>query len=413
MAGTGKEGFESGAHGVAAENMLEIHTLGQFYVLKNGELLTAASGRLGKAWELFLYLVTHRQKLTPLEIIHENLWPGEESIDPKKNIKNLVHRLRKTLDQGGDSMIVYSQGCYRWNNNTDYWLDAEQFELFCQEARALSKSSPEEAADRYKEALKLYRGDYLPEFSQEDWVIHTRRYYHQLFLSSVLDLLNIYKLAGNYNEVIRICERTFLIEQFDEDLHLRYIEALLKEGKTTQARAHYQYITSLLYHEFGAKPSEAFQHMYGLIKSKENTLEFDIGEFRKVLGRYETTEGALLCEADTFALMCRVESRRAKREGSPACLTIITLTSPDYRLPPPKELQESMDKLNQVLTRNLRDGDFYSRWNESQFAVMLKGMDIETAENVVRRLKGKADKLIQAASVVVRTKVYPYLYEKE
>ncbi len=409
---------EPGYQVVGASNVekgLQINTLGQFSVYQGKDLLTAKHGRFNKSWELFLYLLTHRHKLTPLEKIYETLWPDEEWSDPKKNIKNLIHRLRKMINDGActhnDAVIVYSQGCYRWNSNTDYYLDAEKFEQLCRDAGSLSETNAPEAVDKYKEALELYRGDYLPEFSDLDWVVPSRRYYHQLFLSSVLDLLKNYKTALKYAEMARLCEKTFLIEQFDEELHLNYLDALLKEDKTAQARAHYQYITSLLYNEFGAKPSEAFQRVYSAIKSREKHHEFGIEDFKEILGQYEQEQGALLCEADTFTLMCRLESKRAKRKNSPLCLAIITLTSPDYRLPPPRELNEAMDTLNQVIMHNLRDGDFYSRWNESQFSVLFRDMDVKMAENALLRIEQKAGEIISSKElIVVRTSISP-LYQ--
>ncbi len=390
------------------KNSLEICTLGQFSVKRGGRHLTNTTGYLNKSWILFLYLITHRHKLTPLETIHELLWASEECPDPKKNVKNLVQRLRKILDIDNNTTIVYSQGCYRWNNNIPYWLDIEIFEALCHEARVLLKNDSRKAAAKYKEALDIYQGDYLPELSGEEWVIPARRYFHQLYIRSFLELLSIYKANCNFDEIASLCEKAFLIDQFEEELHLRYMEALLKLGKTSKARAHYQYITSLLYHEFGAKPSEAFRRMNSLMKSKENNLDFDFGEFKKSLSRYDSMEGALHCEADMFALMCRVENRRARRESSPVCLSVITLTSPDYRLPPPKELQESMEKLKNVIIFSLRDGDYFSRWNESQYAILLKGLDFELAKKVSDRIKNKATDIIKSNTVVVRTKIYPY-----
>jgi len=391
---------------------LKIDTLGQFSVYQGGDLLTARHGRFNKVWELFLYLITHRNKLTPLDDIYGTLWPDEQWADPKKNIKNLVHRLRKMIDDTAsshnDAVIVYTQGCYRWNSNPDCWLDVEEFELLCGQAEAKSDSSSDSAVGTYKKALELYRGDYLPEFSGLEWVNPARRYYRQLFLNSVLELLKNYKVARKYNEIVRLCERSFLIEQFNEELHLNYLEALLKEGKTAQARAHYQYITSRFCQEFSSKPSEAFQRIYSAIKSKEKYHEFGLEDFKETLKQYEQEEGALLCEADFFTLMCRLESKRARRCNSPLSLAIITLTNHDYRLPPAGELRQGMDKLNHVIMHDLREGDFYSRWNESQYAILFKDMDHNMAENVLRRIKAKADeKNVSNSDIVVRFSVCP------
>ena len=67
-------------------NSLEIYTLGRFSVKKDGVLLSAVTGRLSKSWELFMYLIANRDKLSPVEAIQDAIWPDGESTDPGKNL---------------------------------------------------------------------------------------------------------------------------------------------------------------------------------------------------------------------------------------------------------------------------------------------------------------------------------------
>ncbi len=388
-------------------NRLEICTLGRFSVKKDGVLLSAVTGRLSKQWELFMYLLTHKEKLSPVEDIQEALWPEGEFADPGKNLKNQVHRLRKKIDDpaitNDSSAVVYSNGCYSWNRDTKYWLDTEVFEAYCAEARSLAGTDPSEAVVKYRQALSLYRGDYLPEFSQSDWVFPMRHYYRQLFLRAVLELLNLCMERKEYSEVAKICEKTFLIDKHEEELHQIYIEALLEEGKIAQARAHYQYITALLYREFGAKPSSEMQQLYRLIKAKVGGIDLDFADIRELLIEHQAAEGALLCDADSFELICRLEKRRARRASKPVSVATITLTGPDFRIPPPAELQEAMKNLEQVLLDNLRNGDVFSTWNESQFVVLLVDVGTNQAEKVLHRVKEQFNKVFSRDNVVPRS----------
>jgi len=215
---------------------LEIYTLGRFLVRRGGQQLSAEPGRSKKIWELFLYLITHRDKPLPAEAIAETLWPEQEYSNPKSALKNLVHRLRKELGSSGvpdaASAVIHTHGGYVWNNNFPYWLDAESFELLCLEAHNLTGTDPSMAVSRYREALALYRGEYLHECPYSNWVLPARHYYRRLFVRSITELLALQKEQRHFSQMAENCEKALFIEHFEEDLHLRYIEALLGEGKS-------------------------------------------------------------------------------------------------------------------------------------------------------------------------------------
>ena len=393
------------------EGKIEIYTLGNFMVCKGGQPLSAKSRRLNKSWEFFLYLITYSGKNVPLEAIQEAIWPEGEHPDPMRSMKNIAHRLRKIIDSGedqnGDSSIIYSNGCYRWNSAIAYWWDAENFETLCIEAHSLVKKNTQLAALKYQEALCLYRGDYLPEFTSSDWVIPVRNYYRQLFLRSVIELLEICKQARRHSEITKICEKTFLIEQFEEELHLSYMEALLEMGKTAQARAHYQYITSLLYREFGTKPSSAMQRLYRSMKSDRSRPELTFSDIRDMMSERDNIDGAMLCDADSFELICSLEKRRAKRQSTPLFIATLTLTGPDFQLPPTEELFAAMENLKQVFLSNLRKGDVFHQWNESQCVALLSAMNVEQAEGVLKRISKKLKNDFAKDLIVPRSTVYP------
>jgi len=88
-----------------------------------------------------------------------------------------------------------------------------------------------------------------------------------------------------------------------------------------------------------------------------------------------------------------------------------TLTMPgsDYRLPPPAELQETMIRLKKVLLTNLRNGDVFSQWNDSQFGMLLSGMSLEQAERILRRFDEKFGKNYFKELVIPRWSLHPIL----
>lgn len=398
------------------EVQFKVYTLGNYLVLKGGEPLSAKSGRLGKTWELFIYLISQKGKNIPAETIHEVIWPEGDNSDPARSIKNSVHRLRKIIDndgnKNGESIIVYSNGCYKWNNTLEHWLDVEVFEALCNEAHDLVDDNPQLAAQKYREALRLYNGDFLPEFTSNYWVTPLRNYYRQLFLRSVIELIGICKKAGRFSEVAKICEKTFLAEQYEEGLHLSYLEALLEEGKTAQARAHYQYVTSLFYREFGTKPSKDMQRLYRSMKADKVSAELTFSDIRDIMSERDKVDGAMLCDFNAFELICSLEKRRANRQGTPLFIATLTLTSPDFQLPPTEELFSAMEKLKKVFFSNLRKGDVFHQWNESQCVLLLSAMSQKQAESVLQRISRIFKKSFTKDLIVPQCTVYPLVFFK-
>ena len=350
-------------------NMLQINTLGRFQVCFGEKEVFFDTERSPKLGRLFMYLITHRRRPANFETILEALWPEQEYTNPSNALKALIYRLKKKLENhlefGTWEIITNSYGCYTLNKSLPYWLDTEIFETLCQEARAMTVVDPLLAACKYREALELYHGDYLPECHYHQWVLPTRYYYRRLFVRSVSELLELQKKQRLFSQIALDCEKALLIEHYDESIHLHYIEALLEEGKTSQAQAHYEHITSRIYQEMGANPSKAMRRVYRSIKADNEKSDIDFIDIRMLLEEREQSEGALLCKPDVFHFLCKMEGRQAERKNQPVCLGLMTLIDPVHYKISATRLQAAQDQLQQILLSGLRKGDVFSFLNES------------------------------------------------
>ena len=395
------------------EKQLAIYTLGRFQVKFGDQVLFNEHTRSHKLGDLFMYLITQQGKQAPSEAILESLWPDQEYANPKNALKNMVYRLKKIMQEfqvpDAQSFILYSYGGYSWNSESAYWLDAEAFEQLCQQARSTAKTDPLQAADRYREALALYRGPYLPECHYSDWVLPRRHYCRQLFVRSVAELLALQKEHKLFSQMTEDCEKVLYIEDFEENFHHYYLEALLQEGKTAQARAHYEYITSLLYQELGAKPSPAMRRIYRAIKTQMEKPDMDFNDLQELLKERDDEEGALLCEPDFFRYLCRLEKRRAERQDLPVHLGIFSLTGPNFQPLPPGQLTQCMEHMQKVLLARLRKGDVIASWNDNQYTVMLPRVNLEQAESVLQRIHNAIISACPKDEVVLRSSVHPIL----
>ncbi len=372
--------------------MVNIFTLGRFLIKRDGQILTKSSVRSKKVWVLFQYLLTHREMAILPEAMLETLWPGKHYRDPNLAVRSLIHRLRALFRNELDapelaSKIVFAQNCYRWTENGDCWLDAEEFEEFIVGAGALSNNDPRAAIDLLNQANRLYLGEYLPECSSENWVLPARSYYHQLYIKGMTKLVELQRGAGHFSEIIDLCTKVLEIDYYEERLHLHYLEALLREGKNKQARTHYEKMTAAFYREMGTKPSLAMRQLYGRICfDQESSINFNLSLIQECLSESEDMDGALVCDFALFKYFYQLEQRRQQRSGQPAYLGLFTLTFPDYQKSSREKLQQGMDYLQGIMKENLRKGDIICRSHESQFLVILADLDANQSLKVLARL---------------------------
>ncbi len=393
------------------QKSLKIYTLGSFQVKRDSKLLTQ-EGHSYRIWSFFKYLITYRDKRANPEAVLEVLRPDQFYEDPRRAARAIIHRLRKALkgdSQEENSHIKNSQGCYYWDQNSDYWLDVEEFEELYHMAQSIAPQSPEEAIDLYKRALDLYKGDYLFEDSFSEWVIPARNYYHRLFTQIVLDLCGLLKRQGRYGEIIDICQRAIIIEPFEENFHLYFLESLLEEGKIRQAMEHHQHFVNSFYREMGVDPSPAMNKLYQRIKGGGHNkgVLLELPRFQEELKEKREVEGAFLCDPETFKNLYKLEERRGERTGQPVFLVLLTLVYPEKEKVSSDYSSRAMNFLQKILVTSLRKGDVISPWNNYQFMIILTSLKLEEAQGVLKRIKGTFEKSFDNNRINLQSRLQP------
>ncbi|NLN07333.1 MAG: hypothetical protein GX167_06920 [Firmicutes bacterium] len=192
-----------------ADNCLRIYTLGRFEVYRNGVRLSEYAHRSTRVWDLFKYLLTYRDRSSTPEAIIETLWPQHNYADPRRALRTPVYRLRQILSEDGlpdaEEYILYIQGCYVWNNQSNFWVDADEFENLLRQAAQMPERELDKKIDLYLQAIDLYRGEYLPENLYADWTIAQRNHYRRLYLEAIDSLAAIYQSQQRYQELNELC----------------------------------------------------------------------------------------------------------------------------------------------------------------------------------------------------------------
>jgi len=392
------------------DEQVYIYTLGKFFIRQGDMIISEHTNRSKRMWEVFKFILSNRGKMLLPEKILDSIWPEKDYADPGTVMRAQMFRLRQALqtsqpDQSLARNLVFSQGCYHWEENMNCWVDVDEFEKKATKAKLIAGSEPEEAIDLYKQAVKLYKGEYLPESSFSEWVLPQRSYYHDIFLSCVIDLTDLLKSRHVYDEIIRICEQAVAVDYFEERIHIRLIEALLAEGMTTRARVHYSEVTTNYYREMGVKPSDAMKSLYRLVGLERASFELDLSTIQEGLKGKEIISGAYLCDAELFRYFYKLERLRSERSGQSVLICLMTLFKGEYAKKTADLLKEAMNQLQNVIMGALRKGDLVTRWNDAQFLLMLPGLNREQANKVMGRIVERFNSQYPQKEFIIQKKV--------
>lgn len=389
-------------------NILKISTLGHFAVKRGERVYTEDSHRSYRLWGLFKYIVTNRSQGIVPEIALQNLWPEQEYVDARRALRALIFRLRKILDTdevSHESHILFSNGCYYWNQDVEYWLDADDFERLIARARELAKTSMLEAIELYGQGLELYRGDYLIESYFSQWVLPSRYYYYNLFIKATSEYARLLLAAGRTHQVALHCEKALAQYPYEEDLHRYYMQALLAEGKVNQAHQHYEYMAKQFYREMGVKPSQDLMDLFRSLP-KGGPQNIDLNSIQDEFQEKDFSSGAMICDAATFQTLYELEQRRGERNGQSVLLVLLSL----YRRGTGRGITDKdLATLQEVVANSLRKGDIISLWNHQQLLMLLPGMNLEQADQVVSRLTRKLTGLPDLGGLYFRSEIQPVL----
>ena len=392
-----------------AEKCLRVKMFGEFSIRLGDRVLTDDVSRIKKVWMLIEYLLVNRKSAVPQDKLIEVLWNEEGSDNPVGALKNLVYRARtvlKTLDESaGPELIQYVTSAYVWNDVLPVEIDAEQFEELGRQAA--EETDENRKVKKYRQAIDLYQGAFLPKSAYAEWVMFKSTHYATLYNDYVLRAAEILHQQCRYEEMVSLCEQAVEYDQFDERIHRYLMEGYAGTGQNNRALAHYNYITNLFYKEFGVSLSEETKRQHKMLVEEFHNLEMDLSIIRDELKEtYIRNKGAYFCDDyEVFKNIYRVQARMISRTGLSIHLGLITLVDHDGNVPEKDVLQPTMERLSQCVLSGLRRGDVVWRYSPSQLVMMLPMTTYENSKRVINRLVLDFRKANKRNDVELRTMV--------
>lgn len=367
---------------------IQIRMLGEFTLSYQGNVISDKDNRSKKIWTLLEYLITFHTREISHSTLIDLLWPNaDSSIDSENALKTILHRARATLDRLGytdHKLIIHRRDTYAWNNDAAFDLDTDHFEYYCSCA-SNSNLSVNERMDYYYRAFELYKGNFLPKSSEEDWAMPVITYYHSLYINAVHSMIELLLPQEKYNEIIQICSAASMIDSYDEHIHYHLIRSLYMTGNQKRAIEQYKYVMQLFYDTFGINPSEEITKLYSEIIQKENSPVSDLNIIKERLREHNTKRSAYLCDFSVFQNLYHIEARSAARSGLSVFLCLITLDTPGSS--GNRTLMSSaMNRMSETIAHSLRSGDVYSRFSVNQYIIMLPAASYENCTGIGARI---------------------------
>ena len=368
---------------------LQVTMLGGFSIGDGDNRVDDSSNRMRKVWLLLAYIIYNRNaRITQEQYL--SLLQGakgvEETEDPSGRMKALFYRVRAMLDQirtgAGHTLIVRKNGTYCWNNDCTVTLDVEEFDRL----RTASAADADAKLELLLQALKLYRGDFLPKLSMEPWVMPIHAYYHQAFLDTLQQTLVLLEARSRWEEAEALCRHGLSVEPYSEELYQHLMRCRMAAEDRTGVMGIYEQMSEILFDTFGVMPAEESRALYREASRLTNDQSVTIGTVREQLREPEKAKGAMFCEYDFFRLLYQVQARAIIRSGDTIHIALLSLHGQDNEQLARKSLDRAMENLKELVLGNLRQGDVVSLCSMSQLVVMLPQANYENACAVCQRI---------------------------
>jgi DNA-binding SARP family transcriptional activator len=368
--------------------VISVRFFGDLVLSLGDQTVGDGDNRSRKAWLLLAYLLYFHHRFVPAGELIDLLWGGKENCaDAANSLKTVLHRVRTTLDRLGPNvghdLLIRKERCYGCSAAFVLRLDLDEFEQLCKPDAALPA---DEQLARYRQALELYRGDFLSKLSAEPWVTPIAAYYRNLYVQTALEAVALLDETQQPEAVVSLCERAMRVEPYNEALCLHRMRAQVAQGQPAQALASYEALRQLLASHFGIQPCEELCALQQQIFHSVNDSALPFDTIHEQLNEDLGASGAMVCGYDYFKVLYHALARGQIRSGAIMHIALFSLTDANGGTLPKRSLTCAAENLQALLQRLLRKGDVITRCSVSQFLVILPQANYENSCAVCDRI---------------------------
>jgi DNA-binding SARP family transcriptional activator len=246
---------------------MEFRILGPLEVWDEGRELSLGGP---KPRALVALLLLHLNEVVPADRLIDELWGGDSPQDASAALRVNVSRLRKVLPQ--DVLTTKASG-YVLRVEPDA-LDLQRFERLVDEGRnLLTRGLAAEASQRLRDALSLWRGPALADFTYESLAQAAIARLEEIRMTAVELRIDADLVLRRHDELVGELEALVAGHPLRERLRMYLMTALYRSGRQAEALEAYQDARRALVDKLGIEPSTALQDLERAILRHDPALE--------------------------------------------------------------------------------------------------------------------------------------------
>lgn len=368
---------------------LKVYMLGKFFMVYGDKTISFRRSTSTKALKLLQILLHNSGERggIPRNQLLEDLFGREEVSDAANNLRVTVHRLKKILSDTElpeYDYILIENGIYKWDSPMETWVDVNEFTRYVKAGEA--QTDKDRSIEYLKKACFLYRGEFLPALSGEDWVIMCSVAYKEQYSYALEQVCEDLKRKKEYEEMLELSSLACEIYPFDEWQAVK-IEALMGLNRYKEAIQFYDETSKFFFEELGITPSERLLDLFSEMSSKMTGNFQAAGDIQERLKEQKDDMGAFFCSLPSFRDGYRLIQRIIERNGQSVFLMILTLT--DGKGHPVENAAKRdlfSEELYQAIKKSLRRGDSFTKYSTTQFLILLVGTNRENCSLIFRRI---------------------------
>jgi DNA-binding SARP family transcriptional activator len=251
---------------VQAPPRLAIQLLGDFRVTVGSRAIAERDWSLRKAKSLVKLLALAPRHRLHREHIIDRLWPDMGPEDGANNLHRVLYVTRRILEpdlppRRASSYLQLRHDLLLLEAPGGLWIDVEAF------LAAARAAHEERTPQAYREALRLYTGDLVPEDhtgdlvpedQYEDWAIASREWLSGLRVTLLVELAGVQEQAGDLSAAIETLQQAVASDPVHEEAQGLLMRLLVQAGRRHLALRHYQALRAALQRELDVEPDASF-----------------------------------------------------------------------------------------------------------------------------------------------------------
>jgi ATP/maltotriose-dependent transcriptional regulator MalT len=238
---------------------ISVHTLGRTQVRANNKVITNADWIGQSSRDLFLFLLSQPGGATKTEA-ETIIWPEGSLENAGLRFKNAIYRIRKAV---GKETILFEANIYRFNQALDYEEDAETFERTIEQARTTSDIN--RRIHLFESAVKLYRGEYLPDLHYY-WAETRRSHLRHLFLDGAMELARLYLEERQNEPALAVVNRAIEIDPCFEEAYQMGMQISDVMDNPSGVQRYYDQCRQYLIKEINQEPGKNTLQLYETLR---------------------------------------------------------------------------------------------------------------------------------------------------